>query len=526
MTAVEAGSRAAAPERVRADPDAPSRPGRLRARIPGLVRASGPAAAAVLTAAACLVQVDRRQMWVDELISYRMSAQPVHAVLTVARQVDAVFAPYYVFLHGWTAVFGRSELALRLPSLLGLAVAAAMVVVLGTRFFDRRTGTVAGLLFAVLPSVSRYGQEVRPYGLAVGAATLSTVLLVRATDRPDWRRLALYACSVPLVAASHLLSLLVIVPHVCYAALVLRLDRDRRVWRWFGALGCGLAPVVPLLYRASGQRDLIAWVGRPTLSTLPKLPDVTFGSAAVGFLVVALAVIQVRRPSIGLAMLATWAVGPLVILFVVSQWVPTLHGRYLLFTLPAWCLLAAGAATSLGRLAARTRLAVVPPVGRVLAWCAPVALVAAALVLGLPAQRDYRATTLDGQPDFSGADRLVAAQYRPGDYVLHRGRTAAESRIAMEYLIPAADRPVDAAVRRAAEQFPALTLATYYDSETPEHLANAPRIWVLNTDPDPDPTTGLENEDSPLGDWLRDHFTVAEVDQYAHLAVTLLVRNG
>ena len=49
-------------------------------------------------------------------------------------------------------------------------------------------GLAAGLVFALVPSVSRFAQEIRFYALAVLIATLATLLLLRALDRPSARR--------------------------------------------------------------------------------------------------------------------------------------------------------------------------------------------------------------------------------------------------------------------------------------------------------------------------------------------------
>lgn len=47
--------------------------------------------------------------------------------------IDAVHGFYYLLLRGWAALFGVFEVALRLPSLLAVAVAAGLVVVIGRR---------------------------------------------------------------------------------------------------------------------------------------------------------------------------------------------------------------------------------------------------------------------------------------------------------------------------------------------------------------------------------------------------------
>jgi mannosyltransferase len=82
-------------------------------------------------------------------------------LLYMLGRVDAVLGPYYLFMFGWIRVFGDSELSLRMPSILGVALAAGLTAQLGRRLFDARTGLLAGLLLAGLPAMSRYASRGR-----------------------------------------------------------------------------------------------------------------------------------------------------------------------------------------------------------------------------------------------------------------------------------------------------------------------------------------------------------------------------
>ena len=67
----------------------------------------------------------------------------------------------------WVVVrlFGYGELALRLPSAIAMAVAAVFVAALGRRLVSPGAGLAAGLLFAVIPDISLYGQDARSYAM-------------------------------------------------------------------------------------------------------------------------------------------------------------------------------------------------------------------------------------------------------------------------------------------------------------------------------------------------------------------------
>ena len=64
------------------------------------------------------------------------------------------------------------------------------------RLANTRAGLLAGLAFALVPSVSRFAQEARSYALEVLVATLATLMLLRALDRPAVHRWAAYGACV------------------------------------------------------------------------------------------------------------------------------------------------------------------------------------------------------------------------------------------------------------------------------------------------------------------------------------------
>src|SRR5579859_6210731 len=124
-------------------------------------------------------------LWRDELSSWSFASRPVPELMRIIRHSDASQLGYYLVLHYWMAVFGDSVAVMRMLSVLAMAAAAACVALAGRRLAGARAGLLAGLLFALVPSSSRFAQEARFYALAVLFAMLATVLLFRALDRPS-----------------------------------------------------------------------------------------------------------------------------------------------------------------------------------------------------------------------------------------------------------------------------------------------------------------------------------------------------
>lgn len=182
---------------------------------PSRVRLGWPvwAVPGLLTLAVTLVGIGNAQLWRDELGTWSAATRPVPDLVRLTRAIDAATGPYYLLMHGWTALAGTSPTALRLPSALAMAAAAALTARLGARLVGDRAGLLAGLLFAVLPATSRYGQEARPYALATLLAVLATLLLVEALRRPSRRRWAGYAVAVAALGLCHLVALTLLAAH-------------------------------------------------------------------------------------------------------------------------------------------------------------------------------------------------------------------------------------------------------------------------------------------------------------------------
>ncbi len=130
-------------------------------------------------------------LWRDEAATISGSNRSVTAILALTKHQDAVHGLYYLLIHAVIAVGGTTETALRLPSLIAMALAAGLLAELGRRLAKNTglpspgaVGLLAGLLLAVVPLTTRYAQEARPYALTTLFAVVASYLLVRAACQP------------------------------------------------------------------------------------------------------------------------------------------------------------------------------------------------------------------------------------------------------------------------------------------------------------------------------------------------------
>ncbi|RQX15551.1 hypothetical protein DDE19_18730 [Micromonospora ureilytica] len=410
---VELAPLASSPEVTAADPVRAEarRPAAVQDQLARWMVPIVPALAAFLIA---LYGVGRRQLWRDEIATWAASTKSLEGLRGLVEVTDAVIAPYYLLMHGWIAVFGESEASLRMPSVLAVALTASLAAVIGRKLFDPTTGLLAGLLVAVMPTISRYAQETRPYALAAAAVALATLLLLRATERPTWLRWLAYALVVAAAGLLHMVALLLLPAHLVY---VLSLRQKKVIVRWFLGATAGVIPVLPLAWKGSEQAQQVSWIPEATWeSTGNEIVRVT-GSVTVSALIVGLALLGAVTLGRRGALLGTWAVAPFYVLLLISPVAALLIHRYVLFTLPAWCLLAVVAVTRHVQPAPDT--ATSPAPGAATApWqrrVVPAMLVLLCAAFALPAHVENRGNVVPGEPDLRGAVAVLATDATVGD---------------------------------------------------------------------------------------------------------------
>jgi mannosyltransferase len=319
---------------------------------------------ALLAFALAMFHINGRSVWYDEGVSAMATGSSWGVLEHVARTFDPNMSGYHALLHLWQGLFGDSETALRSLSAVAFAAAVLMLVALGRRLYDARTGLIAGLLLAVSPFVVRYGQEMRSYALEVFMVTTLTYLFVRIVDpddhaaHPSWPVIA-YGAAAAFACYVHMYTLFVLAAHVVSLALLdparVPWARLRRSARWFAVL------VVPmLLWLAAGPSEQLGWIARPSPVDFVAVALEIVGGGLVSLLLFALVGMVVvgfvrsftrdwrtrAQWADGLGLL--WLVMPFVLSAVVSTVVkPIFLSRYMIVVVPAVALIAATGLTRL-----------------------------------------------------------------------------------------------------------------------------------------------------------------------------------
>lgn len=233
--------------------------------------------------------------WYDEVFTIHAINRSLDELITLTTtQVDAVHLAYYLFMWAWTSVFGFSELAVRLPSVIAVGIGAYFTSRIAERLFERSSIALAsGLVLGFLPMTLIVSTWARSHALqaAVFAALLwvfiramDEVLAAKPGPRTIWRW-ALFSTLLALLIHLTIYASLLIPVFAIWALKLVGLQRWRELVVAWGSLASALGLSTPVLLLAAGQRSQIDWTGRPSFDSIffDQLFGTTLLAAFIGW---------------------------------------------------------------------------------------------------------------------------------------------------------------------------------------------------------------------------------------------------
>ncbi len=398
----------------------------------------------------------------DEVASRYAAMLSLGQLFHLLSHVDAVHGFYYLLLHCWLAV-GTTPTIIRIPSVIVMAAAAGLLVIIGRRLTGSAlAGLFAGLIMALDPVISFYAQTARSYAMVFCCVLAATLALLRALEAEDAgfagarlaRRWVLYGALMTVGGYLNELSLLVLAAHAVTVLLTRYGWRTVRHWLVSGAVGSML--VLPVVAFSVKERAAVGWIPRPDVHDIGILFHDYFGATNLVsvsmFALAAFAVLPAAGlPAIGVsrprpqsgpvtgAGSAWWSRGglslpsvaaPLLVLpgglLIAESWAgkPLYADRYVLYGEAGAALLAGAGVHRLGQWLGpwlTRHLAGTAPGGdrgwRSLVWLPGVIVCACALVLQLGAQHRTR-TPESREFDYGDPAFFIGARAHPGDGVL------------------------------------------------------------------------------------------------------------
>lgn len=302
-----------------------------------------------------LLGLTSQSLWRDEIDSLRFATRPLPAVLAAFTRPGENGPLFYLLLRPWLAAAGRSEFALRFPSVLMGVLAIPLIFLWGNYLFGRRGGLWGGLLTALLLAVNPYhlwySQEARMYALIVLIVMLSLWFFKEAVTKGGLWRWALWYLFVSVGFYIHVLAVLALALQIVWFLI---LPRWRQRWRSVAAAFALL--ILPYLPLIGWQWTLLTDVNFRTghaFVPLSKLLLTLFTVQIQGilsasrwffalpiFLLGAAFLLPPLRKKT-LALLGSWWLLPPLLFFLITLITPLFTDRYMIWILPALLLLLA-----------------------------------------------------------------------------------------------------------------------------------------------------------------------------------------
>ena len=188
-------------------------------------------------------------LWLDEALSVNIAGLPLGDI-GPALAKDGHPPLYYWLLHGWMALFGDGDVAVR--SMSGVVSLATLPLAwwAGRRLAGRAGGRWAVVLLALSPYAARYATEARMYALVMFLVTAGYLLLGNVLRSPRVWSGGLLALTAGALLWTHYWSVYLLAA----TGLVL-------LWRWWrrpeGRAGTTLA----LVALVAGALSLVPWMG-------------------------------------------------------------------------------------------------------------------------------------------------------------------------------------------------------------------------------------------------------------------------
>jgi hypothetical protein len=199
--------------------------------------------------------------WVDEMATaFVVEHGASHPSFAVAAQVPDSL--YYWLPRASVAVFGRSEIAYRVPGLLVMGMALWLIGALAARLIDPDARWFAIFACFAMHGIDYYAVDARPYGLGILVAAAAMWFLVRWLDGARWSDGLAFAVCASLLWRVHLLDWpMYLVFGCCAVASVHRKVGWKRAAVLFGLVVLALTPVA---WHAAGlAREAAAHVIAP-----------------------------------------------------------------------------------------------------------------------------------------------------------------------------------------------------------------------------------------------------------------------
>lgn len=120
-----------------------------------------------------------QSLWLDEATTAMVSKMSLSNIFTKFLPGDFHPPLYYLIIKFWTSIFGYSEVALRIPSVIFGVVSTYIIYLIGKKMFNAKVGLIASIFASTSGLLIYYSQEARMYSLVVLLVTFAILTFIQ-----------------------------------------------------------------------------------------------------------------------------------------------------------------------------------------------------------------------------------------------------------------------------------------------------------------------------------------------------------
>lgn len=202
-----------------------------------------------------------QSLWLDEAINtLAVKNYSLHDIVGQYARADFHPPGHFILLWFWTKIFGYSEIAVRIPSVVFGLLTIWITFLIGKKIFSKRVGLVSATLIALNPLHIYYSQEARMYAMAALAVAINIFLLIKLVKGEKLKLIYLVLSNIFILASDYL-------AYFIFPAqfIFLLLYKKELFKKWFLALTASVISGIWWLPIFLGQLD----VGAQTSANLP-----------------------------------------------------------------------------------------------------------------------------------------------------------------------------------------------------------------------------------------------------------------
>lgn len=206
-------------------------------------------------------------LWNDEYISWMIAATPFSGGFINAVKSQCHMPFYYLYLKFFMALFGQSDLLLRLTSVFAGVLSIPIMYFVGKEK-DENTGITCASITAISSFLIYYSQEVRLYAILFLFSALSLLYTIKCIKNPNKQNFILYAISNFFILFTHTIGFV----YVFFNLIILSINLYKQLKKviitvWLTIFTGGIL-LTPLIFKIFTTKSFSQWWGHFTISKI------------------------------------------------------------------------------------------------------------------------------------------------------------------------------------------------------------------------------------------------------------------